>query len=389
METNNSIEKIYPRPRRESAVLPVLLLVLLFFSACNQDAIFFNISQEVERREPQIKGTPTNMVILGDYLYVANFVSVYRYGGGNENPVWGSLPHPGGQIWGLAATKNVLYVLTDGGLKYFDGTDWKAITLADNAQSYSTLHRIYADSERLFVGSRGPYPAADSKNYAILYLGTSGTLKLLKSDVALLSGAVYVGTTHFVSTTGSGIFTVTGSPPAITGPISNDEREITGIINLEDAANTIVAVDRGGTLLAVNTTSLTEKGNVGRSTGGLAIWRQDNNQRPRLLLTGYQGSITSTSQTYIDGYREIVLDYPTGSLPDSSSYNIPGDDGNPISSISNRAKYESSLGIIPVNYLFQVPYAIDQKMILFAATQGEGLWSYRDHGDGDVNWNVE
>jgi hypothetical protein len=415
MNTAN-LKKKSLRPFPAVPGIVFLLLTLLFFAgACSQDAIFYYISQEPELREPLIKGTPTNIVEFADGVYVANFTSLYRYSKqGADQPQWESVSPPEGQIRGLAATKKNLYVLTDRGL--FKGKDdgvlpWGAVT-ADPA--YANIQTIYADSQRLFAGSM-----VGEKSYVILYEETNA-LKLLKDNVGLLSGAAYDETNkkYFLSTRGSGIFTIadtafspTGDPPAALGePISNkgtdgDKNDITGIICLY--GTDIAAIDRDGNLLTVDSSEFTVKKDAGPfSTGALALWRtppaepvpetmdrDDPNypdkQLPDLLLAGIQESTSSTAQTYTNGYREITL--TAGKLAEESdniSVESPGNSATP--SISNNEKYTTSLGLLPINYMFQVPYHIDPKMTIFASTQKDGLWSYRDHdGNGDVHWNAE
>jgi hypothetical protein len=388
----------------------LLVLPALFFGACSQNAIFYNISQEVELRDPTINGSPTNIVEWDGGLYAANFGSLYRYAdpaGGNDKPVWSAVAPPAKPIWGLAATKDVLYVLTDAGLYKKTGRDsaWEGVSIEtsdENAGSYPNFQNIYADAKRLFVGSSNGYPSGSSDNYAILYTDDTGKLRALETGTALLSGAAFDGTTHFVSTL-KGIFTAdeTAGNLAAAGPVAKAdgtgaEQKITGIICLGDS--TIVAINRDGALLKVTKSAYTDSGNKDktRSTGALAIWRtppsdpenpgDPDEAKPHLLLLGIQGSISSNSQSYVNGYREIVLN-AEGGLNNEGDPQIPGDGD---SSISNRPKYESSLGMLPVNHIFQTPYRIDKNMTLFAAVHGEqGLWSYRDHGSGEVNWNAE
>jgi hypothetical protein len=431
METMNSIKNNYIRLITGAGIFSIFLLVPLIFSACNQDAIFYAISQEVELREPLIKGTPSNIVVFkGDqYLYVANRFSLYRYEkpAGGE-PVWNSdtppLVQPGGEILGVAATDTVLCVLTGEGLKRWDSAalTWEPVPIDSgetaDQKGYSDLQTVYADSGFLFVGAGNSLPTANSDNYAIRYLHEDTatnpptfTLKILKSGVHLLSGAVFNGTNHFVATRGSGIFVFDGSSRTLSGePIPNSgkqddkKRHIMGMIYLKDSQNTVAAVDRSGEILTVTGTGFTpHKNKIGNyTTGALALWRSPpppdtsfnpgdpgypDETPPRLLLVGIQGSLTSTTQTYNNGYREIELD-ESGSLPADLSINVPGKSSTP--SISNSDKYTTSLGKLPIDYLFQVPYALNPAMPIFASTHGkEGLWSYKDHGDGDMTWNAE
>jgi hypothetical protein len=420
METKKNSKYFYPSRRPASSAkrvpgLLILFLVSLFFGSCNQDAIFYNISQEVKLLEPRIKGTPTNIVHFGNYIFVANRSSLHRYGKppGNTEPAWDSaeppLVQPGGEIWGLAATNDHLYVLTGGGLKRLSaanvvtgGGNWEPVnTYHDNAAGYSQLQTIYADARRLFAGGRSGTLSSDSNDYAILYVDDSDNspqIKAIKTGVHLLKGAALSGTEHYLATAGSGIYVIDDSAmdTLLGDPIPNSgESNITGIIAMAD--NTVVAVNRNGDILAVTASEVTSRKNVGyKTTGALALWRSlpdpedtvdHNTVSPKLLLVGIQGSTSSTSQTYTNGYREIELDETTGSLPAEISVFTPGDSRNP--SVFNREKYTTSLGELPINHLFQAPFAVDKNMTVFAATHGkEGLWSYRQRS-GDWQWNAE
>ncbi|MDR1277324.1 MAG: hypothetical protein LBK02_01080, partial [Treponema sp.] len=59
----NSIKDFILRFRAGAGFFSVVLPLMFFFAACNQNAIFYTISQEPPLREPQIKGTPSNMVV--------------------------------------------------------------------------------------------------------------------------------------------------------------------------------------------------------------------------------------------------------------------------------------------------------------------------------------
>jgi hypothetical protein len=419
MKTANLRKKTHsPVPVKPGPIF-LLFPLLLFAISCTQDPIFYYISQEPELRNPRIQGTPTNIVEFDGGVYVANFTALYRYSkkGTDQAPGWDSVPRPDGQIWGLAATDDHLYILTDNGLSRL-GKDagpngWSRVGPEDSA--YTGVQKIYADSKRLFAGVFTGGDTSENTNYAILY-DDGGVLKVLKKDVHLLSGAAFDETTHFISTRGSGIFTVSeaafsSSPVNIGEPMAAAEgadKIITGIIYVEDTAKTIAAITRDGKILTYDSSSskFTVKKDIeNKTTGALALWRQPpspddlfsdkndfaypDNTFPRLLLAGVQNSTSSTTQTYNNGYREIVLDGTTGSLPNGDiSVNSPGN-GSPTS-ITNNEKYTSSLGQLPINYMFQVPYNIDPNMTFFASTQLDGLWTYRDHdNDGNIHWNAE
>jgi hypothetical protein len=398
-----------------------LLIGSLFFSvSCTQSPIFFSISQEVPLREPLIKGTPTNIVEwydgVNNGVYVANFSSLYRYQKPSEGeaPVWESIGDlPEGQIWGLAATNDFLYLLTSSGLWKTENTgdtglSWQ--TVGNASSDYPSIQKIYGNSNRLFAGTYTGSPGSDGNDYAICY-DNNGTLQVLKRGVHILSGAAFDGTTHYIATEGSGIFAIPNSPiPTELG----DPVEGSGGYNIKGiiyCGTDVVAVNRNGNIIVVENTENKEmtvrETTIGHYTrNALALWRlppvpgdtsiptddpadYPDNKHPKLLLVGIQGSLTSTTQTYTNGYREIVLDEASGALPaDPVTVHIPGD-GSPTS-IGSYEKYISSLGQYPINYLFQVPYKIDKNMPIFASLHGEnGLWSYRDHGDGEVVWNAE
>jgi hypothetical protein len=276
METMKKLENMYGLRRRKGAGAAfIFLLTPLFFGACTQDPIFYNISQEVSLLEPRIKGTPTNIVSLDGNIYVANRSSLHRYGrpAADQDPDWDRPPQPAGEIRGLAATNDYLYALIGDDLKRLhkdkitEEGSWEPVNIDDTdaiAYNYPFLHKIYADSQRLFAGSGNGAPGSNSGNYAILYVDEAeNKLKGLKDGVHFLSGAAFNGTKHFLSTAGSGIY-VAEEPlgtGAFLGPIpnsadSNDtSRNITGIITL--GGNTVAAVDRNGHILTVTDSAFT------------------------------------------------------------------------------------------------------------------------------------
>jgi hypothetical protein len=398
METVNPVKIETPRRGLNPGLL-LLVSVMVFFGACNQDPIFYSISQEVELRDPQIRGTPTNMVVFGDSLYVANRTTLYRYGTpqGSNEAAWGPVAQPGGYIKGvsaLAITKAGLFILTDDGLKQFkaDGTGWDPVpvTYDGEAGSYANLQSIYGDpaGDHLFAAGWNRTTSENSRDYAILYLdGTA--LKALKTGIHRPNGLAYDTTNakYFASTRGSGIFAISNPPTDPGNPVNGSGDNISSIITLDDGA--IVAVRRDGEVISLNSagTFVNKHDLTDRSTStALAKWRQPGPPGGpfQLLLAGIQGSSSSLT-SYVNGYREIPLE--NGTLPATVTSDTPGNSSTP--SVANPERYASSLGKLHVNHLFQVPYEIDEKMPVFASTQKDGLYSYRDHGDGDEYWNAE
>ncbi|MDR2134540.1 MAG: hypothetical protein LBP27_05475, partial [Treponema sp.] len=105
----------------------------------------------------------------------------------------------------------------------------------------------------------------------------------------------------------------------------------------------------------------------------------------KLLLAGRQGSKTmTTSSGYTNGYMEIEIN--NGVVNSNSAVHEPG--VGSVTSAANNERYSSGIGKYPVNFLFQAPKNIDENMTLFASTQTQGLWSYRER-DGEGQWNAE
>jgi hypothetical protein len=364
-----------------------VLLTGITLISCHQSPIFFIISLEVEPVDPRISGMPTNIVQVGDTLYVASRFSetVHQYKYDKDKSTWSTLPQqPGGKILDLAATNTNLYALTgDPGsarvYKKATGDSWEVVP---NDSGYPNIQSIYGVTDRLFAGAM-----INDREFAILY-EDNGTLKLLKSETKILQGVALAGTTYYLATAGDGIYTFDGTSPSPEQdpiPIGNSGKaedykvNVAGIITVGDQ---IVGVTKSGNLLYGNAEGFKSEGKGVSFTGGLALWKKADpevsNSEVNLLLLGIQGGSTST----IHGYREIVLK-PDGTLdPDAMGLNIPGVDPD-HSSINNNDKYNSTLRRNPVIALFQA-----KDNTLFAATVKNGLWSYRER-KGEYVWNAE
>ncbi|MDR2418491.1 MAG: hypothetical protein LBD79_05510 [Treponema sp.] len=360
-------------------------LGLLLFS-CKQSAIFYEISLEVEAIEPQIKGSPTNIVQQGDSLYVASRFgsAIYEY----KDSEWVPLSPSPGNIIELAATKGALYALTGtpGSLDLqkfsIDSKTWTSIgTKGYNVQS------IYGAEDYLFAGAIADH-STNPPTCSILYVEDDGASELtsLASKTSLLKGAVYDGTMYYLATFGSGIlpFTEPLSDPLAQQKVADpDHNNIVGIIKVGDK---IVAVSRDGYILYGAPTFVAVKALDSYFTGALATWKPEPKAAsPRLLLLGIQGE-GSTSTTH--GYREILLNEDGTLNPDAMSLKESGK--NEISSVKDyddeRNGYEQyvvTIGRHPLSSIIQAPDGI-----LFATTTKDGLWSYRER-NGKPVWNAE
>jgi hypothetical protein len=348
-----------------------LILALFALGACNQDPIFHEISQATKPLEARIKGTPTNMVVFTrggrQALYVASGSSLYGYTGTGWDKDPYKISNPGGGIRGLAATSAYLYALTDSGLKRIStaGTSWESI-------AESSLVKVCAAGNKVFVGKR------NGDQYSILYLDEGNfSLHSLQSDTGELTGVAFNGQDYYLSTK-KRIYKVTG-----TNAVSSfGNAEFMGIISLENGPpSAIVAIEREGTLYWVNDGGVTSASkDVGSyASGALALWQGAT----QLLLAGHLANLSYSSSTgYTYGYKDLVLS--NGTI--SGDFKEPGT--NPTS-MHTGGNYTSSIGKYPVNHLFQAPAAVDSARTLFASTQNQGLWSYRNRSSGGWQWNAE
>ena len=90
----------------------LLVLVFILFS-CGQDSIFYDISNEPEPKDPLIDGSPTNMVVLKNKLYVGTRMSnqIYYYASYEGDPSWRAITLPTGYLGDLATDGEYLHVL--------------------------------------------------------------------------------------------------------------------------------------------------------------------------------------------------------------------------------------------------------------------------------------
>jgi hypothetical protein len=446
---------------RAEKFLAVVVLWGLFAVSCGQYDIFNKISNETKPLKPRIQGGPTNMVVFSrevpgrgsvPVMYVASG-RLHWYANGAGGPQWDSyeylIPQPGGKISALAVTRHAgterLYALCHDGkgvstrLQYIESNGYNWIPVGNEAAiNYPVIQTIYADpqSEQLFAGG-----SINAFRYAILYMdNNSKTLKILKNNASLLSGAVsrkeggddvYYLSTRKISPdelSTEGIFKIAKADLAGTEPTFLQTGRFMGLIKLDDKDNTIIAVERGkdaevikverGKLYKVNNNSdgfeLMQYNNGGGdvaigyyATGALALWEKSDPvsklATEKRLVAGIQFSTTSTS-SYTNGYVEFRLNSDIENDPNSDPPYKKSDSYGSFDTDSARfdagnlqsadpdgnRQYTSSLGQLIINHLFQVPQAIDPNMTFFASTHKDGLWSYRFRSNnGGWQWNAE
>jgi hypothetical protein len=170
-----------------------------------------------------------------------------------------------------------------------------------------------------------------------------------------------------------------------------DTGNITGIINLAGpgtpaSTDTVAAITRDGEFYTISGTTAASSIKISQRTKrvqSLSLGKNKNDSGRKRLLITFRGS----SSTY--GYGEIGLTQSGASwaLPTEDDYDTPGgaDSSTPYTS---NAEYQNSIGKHSIIHLFQAPSTVDSDMTLFAATEQNGLWSYRDRSDG-WQWNME
>jgi hypothetical protein len=361
----------------------LFVMAILIFGACN-DPIFYTISLEEKKLEPRIKGSPTNFAAFNSNMYVASGTEVYRYEGTNPGTgrgIWEETKPGGGNIFALAATDK-LYALCAGssGKKVLmvsnEGRIWNKVNELGNDIIINT---IYAANNKLFIGAGG------IGKYYILS-GNDFTTKLIDTENKMLNGAAYHNGIYYLSTkdlitdNGGGIYSIEES--ALSTEASARLLRNGSFIGIINTGNVVLAITRNGNLHTVTPNSVDQVSGVSMgnrlATGALAVWENNGN---RLLLAGRQDSIGTTITTgYSHGYIEAGIDI-NGAI--TGNFDEPGK--NDLSTINkgDNERYRSSIGNYSSNHIFQ---AYDGT--LFASTQKDGVWSYRDRSKG-WSWNAE
>jgi len=312
-------------------------------------------------------------------MYVASGNTLHWYKDAGWDSVAYRIPQPGGRIVGLAATTKYLYALCLSGsgvdivLKRIEiNKGWETISSND---TYPVSQTIYADHDTLFVGAMIKNSLAPNAEFGILSVADTETkLTLLGSDTGLLSGAVYDGTTYFLSTRVKGVYKVNGSN---LDKLSGGDHEFMGMTKLgTGTTGKIIAIERNGTLYEVDTTGLTDRGgSTGKlATGALAFWEGNGKE---MLTAGIQEQDTSKT-TFTHGYLEYDI---VGGLPVN-----PESPNTTVDGYTDR--YQATIGKHPINYMHQASSSIDGTRRFFASTQSAGLWSYKNRSGGP-QWNAE
>ena len=380
-----------------------ILIPLLFTATACNDNIFYTISKEVRIKEPLIKGSPTNFVVFNGDMYVASGKILHIY---SESGEW-SKKSLDEKIIHLAATSAGVYALC-----YIDKEKstpqkifWISSPSSDTARWVSlpgiteeyNLQSIYSADDKLYFGAK----KNDEDLYDVLvYDGNVFSSFLVKGEKAdaILYGVVSDSSTTFLCT-GKGIYTSDG---VLKDSKDKSDFNFIGIIKHPDCG-TIAAITRAGALYKIDAV-LTDAGDHDKfiltdlevtfgsereASGAIALWKDKDDPLNQLLLVGRKEKDYSISTGYTYGYLELKLEFKDD--PDTTDVieeNLTFDKEFKTPSTIDDERYSSSIGVIPINHLFQAPNGI-----LFASTQQKGVWSYKEHDDGSgkkkIMWNSE
>jgi hypothetical protein len=389
------------RPRAPFALAAAVLAAVLAAASCDQSPIFNSISNETEKADALIDGSPSRIVKVGSALFVSNGRLWTKQDTASGTGTWSKAAiQPGGggmrRVRDLATTDgSTLYALTikdDDELnsnkttaevwKSVDsGGSWTELPLAGDVSEY-TVDSLYVADGKLFAGAHATDTAVQYDTvYALLHYDGSSLTPLLSgtvfADGGMFVGVAWDGSYYYFASTEYGIFKTTDLSTTPTLVSGTEKKTLTGIAAVgQGATKAVVAVCGypGGddTLIQLEGESVfTVDDQDYVFTGAIAEYDADADGIPDYLLLGIKYST-------IYGYREIALD-ASGNLVDSTpSFSKPDED----SSVADYDQYAAALGVEPVRYLYQSVEGT--RSILYASTTVQGLWSSTDKGD----WNL-
>ncbi|MDR2342963.1 MAG: hypothetical protein LBD86_00345 [Spirochaetaceae bacterium] len=335
-------------------ILYTALFVSTFFAAaCNQDPIFMMISNEVEPKDPLISGSPSKFAKINDDIYVANG-KLWKY---TTSGGWAQAGGPS-NVYDIAAAGTTLYLLSVGqnGCTVYKRDSSGEFASIPNNSGFGMIQGVYTGGTNLYAGGM------EGESYAILYID-SNELKSKSPISSPLTGVAggYYATAH------NGIYKISDNTL-----VAGAGYTIAGII---EAEGKIIAVSSGGTIFDIDptTNSVTPYETSYNFTGALAVYEPASGSED-LLLIGIKGSIYSLGyrEAWLNGTDNFALRSPGGSIADST---IP---------IADQDKYSATLEKYAVNSLIQAGEKSEGWPVIFASTQKNGLWSYRNR-----EWNAE
>jgi hypothetical protein len=341
------------RPGAESA--PVLFLLLIFFlGSCNQDPIFYDISNEVKPKQALISGTPTKIVEANGKLYVSNRTDLFVF----DQNSWTSTAKPPGRIADLASGGSGLYCITEDSRLYSgSGSAWTELN-NPNLAGY-TLQSIYGGGGGLFIGASRE---GSGNNVYAVFTASGGPVISGAGEGFRLRGAA----SGFFAL-GNGIYPASGGSPLA----GSTGRDILALIQLPN--NTIAASTKDGHLLYGGGSSVAAVSTGYKFDRALAVYK------------GSGGSFLLLVGIYTKGYMELDLGsggaFPSGRV----SLKSPGDGVYGVNTtVHNYPRYTATLGQCALISLYQ---SNAESLPLFASTVGKGLNAYQNLDEG-WQWNA-
>ncbi len=385
---------------RRCAVLAAA--IALGATSCDQSAIFNSISSETQKADALVQGTPSRIVKVGNDLFVANGYLWKRDAtpANNGSGTWSKATRPADssgelKVRNIATDGTNLYAYTVADTNTISedtvetavwesadgGTSWSSSALTNNT-GYR-IYTIYTANGELFAGGRKDSTSTTYESeYALLRYDGTEFVSLLDglTDGGQFTGAAYDGTNYYFAMSELGIYKTSTLTALSSSNIASGTSgyTITGITAVgQSLTKSVVAVggyyDSDNILFSNQGAAFTDTGTSSAYfTGAIAEYDTGTSGVadgvPDYLLIGYKYGTTY-------GYREIAL--ASGELT-GISLSKPSSD----SSVNDYDQYASSLGVVPVNHLYQSWEGTAN--ILYASAQVEGLWSTVDKGD----WNL-
>jgi len=398
---NNS--KITPSVRVKCRALLIILFSLIILS-CGQDAIFYNLSMEPEPKDPIVPGSPTNMVVVDKKLFVGTRMGkkIFIFDGSR----WSSMSTPEGALGGLAAgkdevdLKSYLYALVYPGndpLKSsvihrynFETKSWDK-KLSSSAYS---IQALYSAGDRIFAGAQD---RSNTFRFAILHTDLDLSPFAVRENTSYLTGVAMAGGTVYLATSNGIKIFAAGNIADLAESDPSTGKNFTGILTIGiGPSENIIAISSNGEIYTLNLGTIPFSLHLStglRFTGAMSVWKEYKAGvwNPSLVLLGVRATGTSRSH----GYRELLLNPLTGKP--EKDVRSPGEDTP--TSVKNKPKYTSSIGVHPVISILQVPDKIEDGPVdyakaiknnpdweppIFASTARNGVWSYRNG-----QWNAE
>ncbi|GMO38338.1 MAG: hypothetical protein Ta2F_14560 [Termitinemataceae bacterium] len=247
-----------------------------------------------------------------------------------------------------------------------------------NASNYGLVQSIYAANKNLFAGAR----QKGSDAYAILNLNGNDFTEII-AGCRDLSGVVYADSNYYFATT-AGIYKRDSN---FAGGDYWGGYTVTGIFSYN--ATNIIAVTSDAQILQVGPSAAPiVHAKSDPFTGAIALWQKDKSSQEKLLLLGVKGG----ADDY--GYFEVPIT-DKNNIDWGNIYEPGAQESR--SSVNDIDSYRQQLKKHVVRALIQAPPSADTDPknhlglpVVFAATQKDGVWSYRATAEKPNGvWNAE